>query len=94
MDFTPLSRTYGELEYKIDPSFFEKNRNSKINTFMFVEIKGNKDSTFVFESFSDNSNMTHLISELNRYATIDKKSTDYYFIKLVEMKSNVNDKNK
>jgi hypothetical protein len=62
MDFTPLSRTYGELEYKMEPSFFEKNKKSKINNFMFVEVKGHKDSTFVFESFNDDSSMTHLVS--------------------------------
>ena len=36
MEFTPLSRSYGDLEYKFEPEFFEKNKNFKIKDKLIV----------------------------------------------------------
>ena len=60
---------------------------------MFIEIKANKDSTFVFESYTSNEEMSFLMAEVNRYAEIDQGDSDMYYFKLMELASEVNDKN-
>lgn len=94
MEFSPLSRSYGEIEYKIEPSFYTKNKDANITDKLLVEIKANKDSTLVFESYTNNDEMNYIVPEVNRYADLDKNQSDVYYLKLIEFKENINEKNK
>ncbi len=38
--------------------------------------------------------MNYIVSEVNRYAGLDKNGTDIYYMKLLELEENVNEKNK
>lgn len=94
MDFSPLSRSYGEIEYKIEPSFYVKYKDANITDNLLIEIIANKDSTFVFESYTNNQEMNYIVPEVNRYADLEKNQSDVYYLRLVEFKENVNENNK
>ncbi len=38
--------------------------------------------------------MNYIVSEVNRYAELDKNGTDIYYMKLLELEENVNETNK
>ena len=73
--------------------FYENNKQFNISDKIYVEIKANKDSTFVFESYTNNDEMSYLVSEVNRYADLEKGGVDLYYLKLHEMEENINGNN-
>lgn len=91
-EFTPLSRSYGQLEYKFEPAFFEKNKEANVTEHLYIQIRANKDSTFVFESYTNDEGMNYLTPEVNRYADLNGDGTDIYFFKLTQIQENIKGK--
>ena len=51
-DFSPLERSYSEMEYQIPPIFFESNKQTyDINESVIIVIEGVKESTFLLEYY-------------------------------------------